>query len=72
MVCSSFSARPIHGSGRIAFTQSANDGMKPSSSLTRCWLSWWTRQDLRNLFSVIFTTAAVWNLWDGRWTFRRR
>ena len=33
---SSFRARPIHGSGRIAFTQSAKDGMKPRSSRTCC------------------------------------
>ena len=29
-------ARPIHGSGRMQRTQSANDGMKPRSSFTCC------------------------------------
>ena len=33
---------------------------------TRDSLSWWARQDLRNLLSAIFTKAAEWNLWDGR------
>ncbi len=28
-------------------------------------LSWWARQDLRNILSAIFTKAAEWKLWQG-------
>jgi len=36
------------------------------ATVERDGLSWWTRLDLRNLLSAIFTKAAEWNLWDGR------
>ena len=28
-------------------------------------LGWWTRLDLRNIISAIFTKAAEWKMWDG-------
>jgi len=36
------------------------------ATVERDGLSWWTRLDLRNLLSAIFTKAAEWSLWDGR------
>lgn len=29
-------------------------------------LAWWTRQDLRNILSGIFTQAEAWGLWSGK------
>jgi integrase len=39
--------------------------LKNKSTVEKPGLSWWARQDLRNILSAIFTKAAEWKLWQG-------
>jgi integrase len=39
--------------------------LKDGTEVEQPRLSWWARQDLRNILSAIFTKAAEWKLWDG-------
>jgi integrase len=39
---------------------------KGDKAIEKPGLSWWARQDLRNVLSAIFTKATEWRLWDGR------